>query len=73
MVQEPQQILFDGYGPAAALLCSKLPRAMAITALFGFWRYWCPYLQYGGLLGYLGFFTLSFALSQTTTVVGAAI
>ena len=28
---------------------------MAITALFGFWGYWCPYLQLN-LLGYLGFF-----------------
>ena len=32
---------------------------MAITALFGFWGYWCPYLQPGGLLGYLGFSTSS--------------
>ena len=32
---------------------------MAITALFGFWGYWRPYLQLGGLLGYLGFSTLS--------------
>ena len=30
---------------------------MAITALFGFWGYWCPYLHLGGLLGYLGFST----------------
>eukprot|EP00670_Eutreptiella_braarudii_P003557 CAMPEP_0174300140 /NCGR_PEP_ID=MMETSP0809-20121228/58291_1 /TAXON_ID=73025 ORGANISM="Eutreptiella gymnastica-like, Strain CCMP1594" /NCGR_SAMPLE_ID=MMETSP0809 /ASSEMBLY_ACC=CAM_ASM_000658 /LENGTH=127 /DNA_ID=CAMNT_0015405681 /DNA_START=379 /DNA_END=763 /DNA_ORIENTATION=+ len=45
---------------------------MAITALFGFWGYWCPYLQLGSLLGYLGFFTLTFTLSQTTAVVGAA-
>ena len=46
---------------------------MAITALFGFCSYWCPYLQLGGLLGYLGFFNLSFTLSQTTAVVGAAL
>ena len=35
---------------------------MAITALFGFWGYWCPYLQLGSLLGYLRFFTLTFTL-----------
>ena len=30
---------------------------MAITALFGFWGYWCLYLRLGGLLAYLGFST----------------
>ena len=46
---------------------------MAITALFGFWGYWCPYLQLGSFLGYLGVFTLTSTLSQTTAVVGAAL
>ena len=36
MVQRSQQFFFVHYGPAAALLCSRLARAMAITALFGF-------------------------------------
>ena len=30
---------------------------MAITALFGLWGYWCPYLHLGRYLGHLGFST----------------
>ena len=41
------------YGPAA-VLCNKLAGVMAITALIGFWGYWCPFVQLEGLLGYLG-------------------
>ena len=32
---------------------------MAITALFVFWGYCCPYVQLGCLLGYFGFSTSS--------------
>ena len=41
------------YSRAAPLLCSRLARAMAITALFAFWGYWCTYLQLWGLFGVL--------------------
>ena len=43
---------------------------MAITALFGFWGYWCPYLQLGGLLGYLGFSTFSLPFPRPVQLLG---
>ena len=46
---------------------------MAITALFGFWGYWCPYLHPWGFIGVFRVFNLSFTLSQKIAVAGAAL
>ena len=64
------KFFFADYGPAAALLRSRLAKAKAITALFGYWGYWCPYLLLGGLLGYLGFSTFSLPFPKQVQSLG---
>ena len=64
------KFVFGDYSPAAALLCTRLTRAMAITALFGFFGLLVP--SPCGLIGVFGVFNLSFTFSQPTAVVGTA-
>ena len=74
MVQRPQQIFFLlitvvllGYSAAG------WPGLWPLRPYLGFGATSAPTFNFRSLLGYLGFFALTFTLSQTTAVVGAAL